>query len=201
MKTINYKKLIEQIKDFAKKKPVHFAGAILAAIILFFWILSSLELLPEVNQLPRFRTNKSVAIEQGDSLVWLGMQVVPVSRTIRQEFKIPRKIKGMFVLDEGKLLAKQYGIKTADVIVSVSRKPVTNARAFVNAANSAQYYDGILLDIYRDGKSQYITIPFAYKYGPLVGPYKGSWQLGSPLLGNGLGYGPVMDNNLNNQNR
>ena len=41
--------------------------------------------------------------------------------------------------------------------------------------------DGILLEIYRDGKKQYLTIPFEYQYGPLMGPYKGSWQMGSPV--------------------
>lgn len=86
------------------------------------------------------------------------------------------------------------------MIVSISRKPVPNAAAFIKVANKVQYYEGILLDIYRDKNTLYVTIPFQYQYGPLYGPNKGSWQLGSPILGQALPYGPVANVN-NNQNR
>jgi S1-C subfamily serine protease len=187
-----------QVKDFARKKPLSFIIVIIAVIVVLFGLLSSLEILPEFS---RPRSGRGMVIEKGDSLDWIGMQVAPVSRNIRKEFNIPGRVKGMFVLDEGAGEAKKYGVKTGDVIVSIGRRPVPNARAFVNVANTVQYSDGILLDIYRGKDTLYITVPFEYQYGPLWGPHKGSWQLGAPLLGQKFPYGPLINNNNNNQNR
>lgn len=188
MKNLKYRKLYQRIKDFAGKNPWHFAAICLAAFLILLWVLTELEAFPEFH---RVRWAKGMVLEQGDSLSWLGMRVAPLSRSIRKEFQIPRKIKGMFVLDEGKDLAKSYGVKTGDVIVAIGRRPVPNARAFVNAANNVQYTEGIFLDIFRDGKSMYITVPFKYQYGPLAGPHQGTWQLGAPFLGKPFPYGPV----------
>ncbi len=183
------KELQKEVKDFASKKPVYFVGILILAVIVFFWLLSALEILPETGE-PK-EVTKGVVIEKGDSLMWVGMEVTPVSRSIRKDFKIPGKIKGMFIIDEGRELAQQYGVKTGDVIVAIGRKPVPTARAFVNVANRVQYSQGILLDICRDGNTFYITIPFEYQYGPLAGPNKGSWQLGSPVFGKAFQYGPI----------
>lgn len=179
----------KQAKKFAREKPWHFAGIVIAAIIILFWVLSALEILPERAER---RMQQGMVIEQGDSMSWIGMRVIQMTRSIRREFNIPRTIKGMFVIDEGQGAARKYGVKTGDVIISVGKKPVPSARAFVNIANRIQYYDGIILDIYRDGKRSYVTIPFEYQYGPLMGPRKGSWQLGAPLAGQGIQYGPVI---------
>lgn len=178
----------ERIKIFARKKPWHFAFLAMVSVLFVTWALSAVEILPEFHGAG---WPKSTVIEQGDTLSWLGMRVAPISRSIRKEFKIPRKVRGMFVLDEGKDLAQAYGVKTGDVIVSIGRKPVPNASAFVKVANNTYYYQGIFLDIYRDGKSMYITVPFQYQYGPMAGPNKGSWQLGAPLLGKPFSYGPI----------
>ena len=186
-----------QVKDFASKKPALFIVIIIIVVIVLFRMLSSLEILPER---PMLSFGKSVVIEKGDSFNWIGMQVIGVSRSIKKEFNIPSRIKGMFVLDEGIGSAKKYGVKTGDVIISIGRRPVPNARVFVKIADSVQYYEGILLDIYRDGDTLYITVPFEYQYGPIAGPNKKSWQLGAPLLGQRAPYGPIVNNN-NNQNR
>ncbi|MBF0618643.1 MAG: PDZ domain-containing protein [Candidatus Omnitrophica bacterium] len=182
-------KRLEAVKKFAAQKPVIFFGAVLLAVIVLLQLLSSFGFFGEVRE-PK--VNPAVALEKADSLMWLGMEVAPVNAVVRKEFKLPGKIKGMFVIDEGKELAFKYGIKTADVIVSISRQAVADSKSFLNAANGVQYRDGILLDVYRNGKNSYVTIPFDYQYGPLMGPYKGSWQLGSPLLGKPFGYGQVM---------
>jgi hypothetical protein len=194
MKSLTFKK----IKDFVREKPLASTVIVIVATSVLFSVLSALEVLPEFH---RPRRIKGMVVEKGDSYDWAGMQVAPLSRSIRKEFNVPARVKGMFVLDEGAGAAKKYGVKTGDVIVSISRKPVPNARAFINVANSAQYYEGILLDIYRDKNTLYITIPFEYQYGPLYGPNKGSWQLGSPLLGQAFPYGSLSDYNKNNQNR
>ena len=71
-----------------------------------------------------------MAFDKGDSMAWIGMEVVPVTRSIRNDFKIPRRIKGMFVLNEGTDIAKKYGVKTGDVILTIGRKPVFDIKTF-----------------------------------------------------------------------
>ncbi|MBF0494211.1 MAG: PDZ domain-containing protein [Candidatus Omnitrophica bacterium] len=190
-----FNKIRKDVVTFAADKPVHAAGIAIAGALLLFWVLSSMEILPEFG---RFRLPQGTVIEKGDSMNWLGMSVIEVTRSIRNDFKLPKNIRGMFVIDEGRTLAAKYGVKTGDVIVAVSRKNVPSARAFVNAANNAKYYDGILLDINRDGKGMFISIPYEYQYGPLMGPAKGSWQMGSPLIGKAFQYGPVFKGNAAN---
>ncbi|MBF0477887.1 MAG: hypothetical protein HQL26_00225 [Candidatus Omnitrophica bacterium] len=182
----------KQIMEFAKEKPWHLAGIAVAVVIVvqFVWsYLTAIEFLPEPQRAP---VHRAMVIDKGDSLIWVDMEVTAVSRSIRKSFKIPSNIKGMFVIDEGKQSAQQYGVKTGDVIVSIGRRPVPTASAFVKIANNVKYSDGILLDIYRDGNQLYITIPFAYQYGPVMGPNKGSWQLGSPAVGQAIQYGPIV---------
>ena len=187
---LTFKQFQKKAKDFVFKQPVLAAGVGAAGVILVFWFISSLGIFGEPRE-PRAAATVTV-IEKGDSVIWLGMEVAPVDRTLRKDFKIPANVKGMFVINEGKELAKKYGVKTGDVIVSISRKPVPTAGSFLNAVKNIQFREGILFDICRDGKNFYMTIPFEYQYGPLVGPNKGGWQLGSPVFGQALQYGPVI---------
>jgi len=190
MKTKNHPSegMSTRLGNFARKDPVLLIGILLFIVIAVCWLLTSLELWPET---PEATKTGALAFEKGDSLTWIGMEVIPVDRTIRKDFKIPRHVKGMFVLNEGLDIAKKYGIKTGDVIVSIGRKPVFDINTFVNVADNVKYMDGIFLEIYRDGQNDFLTIPFEYQYGPLMGPNKGSWQMGSPVVGPAFPYGPV----------
>lgn len=152
-------------------------------VLLLGVTLNAFELLPE------FHMPKNKAVEQNNSVSWLGMQVVPISRDIRTEFKLPPKVKGMFVSDAGLGEALKRGVVTGDVIVSVNGKTFKTLPLFIEVADSTRYYDGILLDVYRNGKNVYISIPFLYDYGPLMGPGQGRWQLGAPLIKQVLPYG------------
>ena len=193
---------IERVKEFATEKPWYFGGIVLAMILVLYFFLFVQGFTPEGERIPRMRAGKNVAVEGNDSMVWLGMRIVPVTRSLRHEFKLPGKVKGMFVLDEGKEMALKYKVKTGDIIVAINHKPVYNPVDFVKVADSVQQSGGILLDIYRDGESLYITIPFEYPYGPVFGPYKGSWQLGAPLAGQAFPYGRItVDNNTNTKTR
>ncbi len=182
----------DQVIDFAKKNPVILAGiVIMAALVLSSYVsyLRAQEILPETQAAAG--APKPLRTGAGDTFSWLGMEVAPLSNMLRKEFTIPGKIRGMFVLDEGKDLAFQYGLKTADVIVSISRQNVATAKDFIRAANGVRFREGIVMDVYRNGQNLYITIPFSYQYGPLMGPNKGTWQLGSPVFGQSVQYGPV----------
>ncbi|MBF0489293.1 MAG: PDZ domain-containing protein [Candidatus Omnitrophica bacterium] len=188
-----------KLGNFARKEPILLIGMILFLVIAVCWIMSSLEMWPEKVEA---KPTGAMAFEPGDSMTWIGMEVIPVNRSLRKDFKLSRKVKGMFVLNEGRDIAKKYGVKTGDVIVSIGRKPVNSITSFVDVANNVKYMDGILLEIYRDKKVTYLTIPFEYQYGPLMGPNKGSWQMGSPIVGPAFPYGPIFsgNNTTNNAN-
>jgi len=189
----------QRVGTFARKEPVLLMGILLLIVIAVCWLLSSLELWPEAIE-PK--PAGAMMFETGDPMTWIGMELMPVSRSIRKDFKLPRHVKGMFVLNEGFDIAKKYGVKTGDVIVSIGRKPVFDINTFVGVADNVKYMDGIFLEIYRDGQTNYLTIPFEYQYGPLMGPNKGSWQMGSPVVGPVFPYGPIYNGNNNQaQNR
>jgi hypothetical protein len=153
-------------------------------VLLLGITLNAFELLPEF----RFPAGKE-PLERMNNALWLGMKVAPITRDIRTEFKIPAKVKGMFVSDAGLGEALKRGVKTCDIIVSVNGQKFKTLAEFVDVAKQTRYYDGILLDIYRDGKNVYVSVPFPYEYGPLMGPYRGRWQLGAPLVQQLLPYG------------
>ena len=183
-----------RIGQFARQEPIILIGILLFIAIGISWLLTSFELWPEAVE----PTPTGTAIfEKGDPMTWIGMKVMPVDRSIRKDFKIPRRIKGIFVLDEGLDIAKKYGVKAGDVILSIGRKPVYDINTFVGVADNVKFMDGILLEIYRDGQPTYITIPFEYQYGPLMGPNQGTWQMGSPVVGPAFPYGPIYNANNN----
>ena len=195
MKAKTQETFITRLWNFARREPVISISIILFIGILICWFLNSFELWPEATE-PK--PTGAMMFDRGDTMAWIGMEVIPVSRSIRKDFKIPRRVKGMFVLNEGLDIAKKYGVKAGDVILSIGRKPVFDINSFVNVANNVKYMDGILLEIYRNGQKTYLTIPFEYQYGPLMGPNKGTWQMGSPVVGPAFSYGPVWGS-TNNQ--
>lgn len=182
---------LKNLKDIALEKPFCFSLVAFLIFFLCFYTLSVFELVPEHENM-RLRNENERAIDKGDHLSWLGMEVAPLTRDIRKEFNIPRKVKGVFVLNEGIGRAKKEGVQTGDIICAINRRTVTGQRSFLKVARETKYYDGILLDLYRDKKKLYVTIPFTYAYGPLMGPNKEHWQLGSPLADPVLPYGQFM---------
>lgn len=186
-------KYLTQAVAFAKKSPLYFFGGVILVIFVWSSLISYMraqEILPEAAEARK--PAKPLVIKKGDSLLWLGMELTELTGALRKEFNIESNIRGIFVVNEGKDLAMTYGMKTGDVIVSVSRQAVPNAREFINKANNVHFRAGILLEVYRFGQKLYVSIPFAYQYGPLAGPNKGGWQLGSPLVDQALPYGPLV---------
>lgn len=191
--------LTARIGNFARREPIILIGTILFIVIGISWVLNTLELWPEaIEQTP----TGAMMFEKGDPMTWIGMKVMPVDRSIRKDFKLPRRVKGIFVIDEGLDIAKKYGVKAGDVILSINRKTVFDIKTFVDVADNVKYMDGILFELYRDGQTTFLTIPFEYQYGPLIGPNQGTWQMGSPVWGPAFPYGPIYNgNNTQTQNQ
>ncbi|MBF0217230.1 MAG: hypothetical protein HQL30_09595, partial [Candidatus Omnitrophica bacterium] len=119
MKEINLKNFRKVTGKLAEEKPWHFAGVVLVVILVVYALLSAMELLPEREPAEKRAAAGGQVFEKGDSLDWIGMKVIPVTRSIRNEFKISGKTKGMFVVNERLGLAAKYGVKTGDVIQSI----------------------------------------------------------------------------------
>jgi len=173
-------------KYFSSKNSLYIALLIFAGICIIFYFLSVFDLWPETE---RMKFPQQRVMDVGNNFLWLGMEVSAISKDIRREFNIPRKVKGVFVINEGRGIAFKKGIRTGDIICSVNKKPIKNQRNFVKVVDEAKYYDGILIDIYSNAKRRYVSIPYHYVYGPVLGPNKGHWQLGSPLRQQMLPYG------------
>lgn len=183
---------LKGLQKMARENPLQTAMIAVGAIIILFVIVAALEMGPELERNNPANPNAAQLGADGN-LIWLGMEVGDITRDIRTEFKIPKKVKGVFVINEGLQEAKKFGVLAGDIITSVNRKDVPNKKTFVKAAMDVKYYDGIMMEIYRDNKDLIITIPFEYQYGPLLGPNKGHWQLGSPSVGKALPYGRLLN--------
>ena len=188
IKRINWKFDFDQVKKMAIESPVKAGLVAVGAIIIIFVVLSALGIGQEIE-----RPEKAAALGADGNLLWLGMEVGDITPAERKEFKIPKNVRGVFVINEGVQEAKKFGILAGDIICSVNRKDAFSKKAFVKAAKNVQYYDGIMLDVFRDNKYLVITIPFEYQYGPLFGPNKSHWQLGSPSTGKALPYGRLLN--------
>ena len=188
MKRVNRNFSFDEIKKTALENPVKAGLIAVGAVIVIFVVLAALGIGQEIE-----RPEKAAALGADGNLLWLGMEVVDITPAERKEFKIPKNVRGVFVINEGAEEAKKFGILAGDIICSVNRKDVFSKKAFVSAAKKVQYYDGIMLDIFRDNKYLVVTIPFEYQYGPLFGPNKSHWQLGSPSAGKALPYGRFLN--------
>lgn len=168
--------ILDNIKKFAKEKYGYFALIIIVLVLVIGLILSMSDILPDERGINWHKDDISRVLYKDGKLIWFDMDLVPISRDIKKEFDIPRSVKGMFVIREGNI-AKKLGLQPGDVICSINRKHVYSRKSFTKIANNTHYFDGFVLDIYRDGKRQYVTIPFFHENGPLFGqllPY-GKW--------------------------
>lgn len=186
----------EKVKDIRVLAGDRYVDVIIAAIgipAVILLIIMTLEFLPDLNIRD---LNEGSVTERNGNVVWAGMEFTPVTSVLKSEFNMPRKTKGMFVVNEGLGAARGMGIRAGDVLHSINRRHFNDIRSFVKIANSTPLYDGILLEVFRDGESFYTTFPDQFKYGPLMGPNKGHWQLGLPLYQKEFPYGVMTETQM-----
>ncbi len=87
---------------------------------------------------------------------WLGMGLSPLTKAEAQELGLPAKTTGMVVEGIQKGPASKAGFKIGDVILAANGTKITGLQAFTQAAEDAQ---GAVLDVMRNGKHLYISIP------------------------------------------
>ncbi len=87
-----------------------------------------------------------------------GIQVQDITQDIMSHLRLPRQIKGVIITDieEG---SPSGGVLTRnDVIMEINRKGITDVKDFENAASGIRSDQNVLLLIYREGSTFYVTL-------------------------------------------
>ncbi len=108
------------------------------------------------------RPNTAVAGTQGtapqDEGVLNGVNVGDITPQIRDELKLPARIKGVVIteIDPDSAAARQ-GLREGDLVLEMNRKPVTNSD---EAVRLSEQIEGpkVLLLIWRGGRTSYLVI-------------------------------------------
>ncbi len=124
--------------------------------------------------------------------IWLGMQVSPITRDAATEFGVNPRQKGVIITDLNQGQGANAGLNLGDVIVAVNGKKITDFESFLWLAKQSKFSDGILLDILTNGRRRYVSMPFIFKGGPLIGPNANHWQIGGPINAPAFSYGKLI---------
>lgn len=91
-----------------------------------------------------------------------GMALAPINREIRQTYRIPANVNGLFVLDtQDSGIAAERGIQPGDVLIEVNQDAldtVAKLEAAIKAAKSAGR-EHVLLRVTRRGDMRFVTLP------------------------------------------
>ena len=89
---------------------------------------------------------------------WEGARLTSLTSDLGGRLGVPAGTQGVVVTDVGEGgLAERLGLEQGDVIVSVNRQRVPSVAAFQKIAKSLSAKDGVLLDIYRRGRSLFLS--------------------------------------------
>lgn len=91
----------------------------------------------------------------------LGASLSTLTEELRAYYNIPNKIDGIIVLSvEQNAAADRAGLESGDVITAIGTTPVANLTEFFDLLEK-EADDIVLLDVFSDGKMQYVTISLA----------------------------------------
>ncbi len=140
----------------------------------------------------RARRKARRAITGKQIAIWLGMEVSPIAGEIIKQFGIKPGLRGVVITDMNEGQGGTYGMNVGDVIVGINGTKITDFDSFLWLARQSKFSDGILLDVITNGRRRYVSVPFIYAGGPLLGPNTHHWQLGAPLNAPAFGYGKLV---------
>ncbi|MEK6584672.1 MAG: PDZ domain-containing protein, partial [Nitrospirota bacterium] len=97
--------------------------------------------------------------EGNSSGILEGITVQSLTSEFRDRLEIPDKIKGIVVTGvEAGSPAEEYGLKAGDVIMQINKKDTKTIKDFNKIANEMKKGDSILVLVYREGMTIYITL-------------------------------------------
>jgi serine protease Do len=113
-----------------------------------------------------------LSTRESDEARWLGMEVEPLTPSLREALRLPADQPGVFVSDVVGL-AKESGIREGDVIVRVNARPIDGMASFVQARNSSDSTVGVSLTVNRQGSLFVVPV----ELGPTLYPGHNAAQL------------------------
>ena len=87
-----------------------------------------------------------------------GISVQDITSEISKKLNIPARVKGVIVGDIAEDSPAAGVLMQGDVIQEVNRKRITGVKDYLEIASRIQKDDNVLLLVYRDGSSVYITL-------------------------------------------
>ena len=104
-------------------------------------------------------SNNRSSNAQADTDALEGVVVADLDANMRQQFDLPRDIKGAVVTDvEQDSASYAAGLRPGDVILEIDRKPVTNAEDAVKLSENIKNKSSILLRVWSKGGSHYLVV-------------------------------------------
>jgi serine protease Do len=101
------------------------------------------------------RDNKSAA----DTDALDGVTVADIDSTMRQQFNLPRDLKGAVVTDvDPESASFAAGLRPGDVVLEIDRKPVNSAEEAVKLSENIKNKSSILLRVWSKGGSHYLVV-------------------------------------------
>src|SRR4030066_1476073 len=97
--------------------------------------------------------------EGGADGIFQGLTVQNLTSELKERLDIPEKIRGIVVTGvDADSPAGEFGLKLGDVIMQINRKDIKTLKDFNKAAEEIQPGDGVLILVYREGMTIYITL-------------------------------------------
>ncbi|OGW43277.1 MAG: hypothetical protein A2132_00335, partial [Nitrospirae bacterium RBG_16_43_11] len=91
--------------------------------------------------------------------IFEGVTVQNLTPEFRERLEIPDKIRGIFVTTvEAGSPAEEYGLKAGDVVMQINKKDTKTIKDFNKIVDDIKKGDSILVLVYREGMTIYITM-------------------------------------------
>jgi serine protease Do len=87
-----------------------------------------------------------------------GVSVQDLTPELSDRLNLPKKLRGVVVTDISEDSPAGMALTQGDVIQEINRQKITNIKDYENAASKLKPEEDILLLIYRNGSSIYITL-------------------------------------------
>jgi serine protease Do len=95
----------------------------------------------------------------GDTDALKGVAVEDINSNTRQQFGLPRDIKGALVTDvDPNSASYEAGLRPGDVILSIDRKPVESAEDAVTLSENIKNKSSILLRVWSKGGTRFLVV-------------------------------------------
>jgi serine protease Do len=110
------------------------------------------------NETGEVKKEQPKSEQKETSIKWMGMEVMPVSENIAQQYGIDNQEKGVVVISvDPAIKADDIGLAEGDLIKGVNQQAITTIIEFKNATDRVKLSSGVMFDIVRQGKPLYIT--------------------------------------------